>query len=54
MYSIYSIFESMSFTLFSSAPGGNGSPKVLAKDSQSQGGDVPERAGGDPGRHRAV
>lgn len=28
--------------------------KVLAKDPQSQRGDVPQRAGGDSGRHRAI
>lgn len=34
--------------------GGHGSSQVLAQDSQSEGGDVPQRAGGDPGRDRAV
>lgn len=34
--------------------GHHGAAEVLAKDSQSKGGDVPERAGGDPGRHRAL
>lgn len=34
--------------------GGDGSSKVLAKDSQSKGSDVSERAGGDSGRHRAL
>jgi len=34
-------------------PGDNGPPQVLAEGAQSQGGDVPERARGDPGCHRA-
>lgn len=34
--------------------GDHGSVKVLAKNSQSKRGDVPERAGGDSGRHRAI
>lgn len=34
--------------------GHHGAAEVLAEDSQSKGGDVPERAGGDPGRHRAL
>ena len=32
----------------------NGVVEVLAEDPQSKRGDVPERVGGDPGRHRAV
>ena len=42
----------LSFPIITS--GGNGSTKVLAKDSQSQGGDVSQWAGGDPGCHRAL
>lgn len=34
--------------------GCHGSTEILAKDSQPQGGDVPQRAGGDPGCHRAL
>ncbi len=36
-----------------SPPGGVGSSEVLAEGAQSQGGDVPQRAGGDSRRHGA-
>ena len=32
--------------------GYNRAVEVLAQDAQSEGGDVPERTGGDPGHHR--
>lgn len=39
---------------FACLSGGDGSSEVLAKDSQSKGSDVSERAGRDSGRHRAL
>lgn len=48
------LLDWLSTIIFFLLTGGDGSAKVLAKDSQSQGGDVPQRAGRNLGRHRAL